>query len=203
MNLPAIQVLTVCGLDDLADRAGVTHVLSILDPGRPDPEAFGAYGPHHRTVLRFHDAIAPGEGIVPPGRADIDAILAFGDALGPEGEGHLLVHCHMGISRSTAALATLLAQAHPDEGEDRIVERLLAIRPQAWPNSLMIALADRALGRGGRLDAALARLYARQLGIFPRFDPVMRGLGRAREVEMGRQAATSQAGSNQRSASPS
>lgn len=190
MNLPSICVHTVCGLDDLARHGAsrVTHVLSVLDPDAPEPPAFAAYGPHRRAVLRFHDTIAEGPGLVPPEPEHVRALLAFGASLIGAGEGHLLVHCHMGISRSTAAMAALLAQAHPGEAEDRVYERLLAIRPQAWPNSRMIALADAELGRGGRLVAGLARLYRRQLGIFPRFDPVMRGLGRAREVEMGREA---------------
>src|SRR5271154_1014214 len=37
--------------------AGVTHVLSILDPGWPEPEAFNAFAPHRRLELRFHDVI--------------------------------------------------------------------------------------------------------------------------------------------------
>ena len=36
--------LTICGLDELDSHgtAAVTHVLSILDPGYPEPRAFAA-----------------------------------------------------------------------------------------------------------------------------------------------------------------
>jgi predicted protein tyrosine phosphatase len=99
--------------------------------------------------------------------------------------GHLLIHCHAGISRSTAATTMILAQALPRESEDAIVERLLRIRPQAWPNVLMIAVADELLGRSGRLIAAIAKLYARQLAARPELADVMRRGQRGREVDLG------------------
>ena len=67
---------------------------------------------------------------------------------------HLLVHCHAGISRSTAAMATLLARHTPVGEEDGIFQRIREIRPIAWPNSRMIGFADDILGRGGRLNAS-------------------------------------------------
>ena len=98
-------------------------------------------------------------------------------------DGHLLIHCHAGISRSTAAMAMLLAQAYPDESEAGIVGRLVAIRPQAWPNLRMIGFADDMLGRGGRLVEAVSRLHARQLAAKPHLAKVMGDLGRTGEVE--------------------
>ena len=185
-----ISLLTVCGLEELESHSArrVTHVLSILDPGWPEPEAFRAYDPHHRTRLDFHDAVEPGPGLILPAPEHVEAVLELGHALangaGEPDRAHLLVHCHMGISRSTAAMATLLAQRHPDEDEDRIFARLLEIRPQAWPNSRMIGFADELLGRGGRLTAALGRLYARHLALYPGTGDFMQANGRAREVEM-------------------
>ncbi len=57
----ALSALTVCGLDELDRHSarGVTHVLSILDPEWPEPEAFRDFDPHFRVTLRFHDAIDP------------------------------------------------------------------------------------------------------------------------------------------------
>ena len=185
MKSLAFSVLTVCGLEELDGHAGrgVTHVLSILDPDWPDPQAFLAFDPHTRATLRFHDAIEPGPGVVLPQRADVEAILAFGREAGDVR--HLLIHCHAGISRSTAAMLMILAQAHPRESEDAAVERLLAIRPQAWPNSRMIAFADELLGRDGRLNAALSRIYASRLKTQPEYAQLMRLGHRGREVELG------------------
>src|SRR5215212_2654380 len=190
MNSVFVSLLTICGLDELASHStqGVTHVLSILDPDWPEPVAFRAYDPHHRTTQQFHDVIEPAPGLILPDVHHVEAIFSFGYSLARDaarGEGHLLVHCHMGISRSTAAMLMLLAQAHPQADEDGLFERLHEIRPQAWPNSRMIAFADERLGREGRLTAALGRHYARQIAIKPGVAEPMRRAGRGREVDMG------------------
>ncbi len=184
----SFSLLTVCGLDELESHAdrGVTHVLSILDPTRDDHPAFSRYGDHRRLLLRFHDEIEPADAIVLPQREDVEAILAWGrDAYAEAGDGHMLVHCHMGISRSTAAMAMLLAQAHPDESETAIAERVRAIRPIAWPNLRMTEFADEILGRQGRLVAAAASLYAGNLARRPDLAEVMGRLNRSREVALG------------------
>jgi len=190
MTTKLLPDLTICGLDELGDHSAraVTHVLSILDPNWPEPEAFFAYDPHHRTEMHFSDAIEPGPAIVLPQAHHVEEILAFGANfqrdLAARGEGHLLIHCHAGISRSTAAMTTLLVQADPEATEERIFERLVAIRPKAWPNSRMIGFADDLLGLGGRLTEALRRHYGRRLALRPELADVMAGLNRAREVEM-------------------
>lgn len=156
---------TICGLSELSShcRAGVTHVLSILDPEAPDPGDLGGYPPHDQLTLRFHDIVAPAEGLIAPERKEVEALLAFGRRIADNSSDHLLIHCHMGVSRSTAAAAALLLQAEPDTDEDAALAHVLRIRPQAWPNSRMIALADELLRRQGRMVAALGRLYQRQL----------------------------------------
>ncbi len=186
MKPPALSVLTICGLDELDYHSarGVSHVLSILDPDWPEPAAFWAFDPHLRTTLYFHDAIEPAPEIVLPQKADVEAILAFGRSASDDLR-HLLIHYHAGISRSTAAMAMILAQAFPNENENAIVDRLMRIRPQAWPNSRMIGFADELLGRDGRLRAAVNKVYARQLATRPELAETMRHLDRAREVELG------------------
>jgi len=186
----SIQMLTICGISELPDQRerSVTHVLSILDPDHPDPEAFGAYDPHRRTTLRFHDIIHPIPGMILPEPEHVEAVLRFGlevaEGRHERAEGHLLVHCHMGVSRSTAAMLTLMAQTDPEEDDDRLFERLAEIRPQAWPNSRMIAFADDLLSRDGRLTEALRRHYGRQIRRMPHYAQLMRDLGRGCEVEM-------------------
>ena len=111
------------------------------------------------------------------------SILTFGRDAAEAGG--LLIHCHAGISRSTAATLMILAQARPDEKEDGLAERLLQSRPQAWPNSRMIEFADALLDRRGRLVAAIAGIYARQLEKRPELAEIMRRGNRAREVDLG------------------
>lgn len=188
MQRAPISLLTVCGLEELEGHGtrGVTDVLSILDPGWPEPP-FASYGEHRRTVLRFHDIVEEVPGQVAPRPEHVAEILALGSRLGedalPEGDRHLLIHCHMGISRSTAAMLMFLAQSYPDETDDELTARLVAIRPQAWPNARMIGFADEALGRRGGLSSAVTRVHANLMTARPHLAGVMRDLGRAREVD--------------------
>lgn len=182
--------LTICGIEELPGHSNrnVTHVLSIIDPDLPDLEAFGSYGEHHRTTLRFHDIIEPIPAQIMPRPDHVEAILKFGADFQarqePQAPSHLLVHCHMGISRSTAAMLTLMAQANPDETGESLFARLVLIRPQAWPNSQMIGFADEQLGRNGDLTRALARHYGRQIRNQPQYIDWMTRLGRSAELRM-------------------
>jgi hypothetical protein len=85
-------------------------------------------------------------------------------------------------------MAILLAQFNPDDDEDAVFTRVVEIRPQAWPNSRMIKLADQVMKKNGRFKTALGRLYARQLSAHPDIAQYMAKNGRIRELEMGRLA---------------
>jgi predicted protein tyrosine phosphatase len=177
--------LTVCGIEELTghSEAGVSHVLSILDPDWPVPEAFGSFGEHAKLELRFHDVIEAAPGVIPPREEDVQAILSFGRDLQAEAASRLLVHCHAGISRSTASMALILAQAQPALDAETILQGILGIREKAWPNLRILEMGDAMLGRGGTLPAAAAALYAHQLRIRPHLADIMRNAGRGREVD--------------------
>jgi predicted protein tyrosine phosphatase len=180
---------SICGLAELAGhcRNQVSHVLSILDPDWPVPEAFGEFGEHAKLELRFHDVIeADHPGAIAPQEPDIRELLAFGRDLlrEPRADAHLLVHCHAGISRSTASMALLLAQALPAVPGERILNEILCIRPQAWPNLRILEIGDRQLGRGGELVVAASGLYRTRLETDPDLAGQMRAGGRGREVAM-------------------
>lgn len=178
--------VTVCGIPELSSfgTAGVTHVLSILDPGYPEPSAFGRYGEHQRLELHFDDIVVPREDMIMPSRADVERVLAFGRDLTtePDGVGHLLVHCHAGVSRSTASLIMILAQARPDRPAREAVEAVVSIRPQAWPNLLMTEMADDILGRKGELVEAVHERHHAYGTAHPDFAVDIINWGRGREV---------------------
>jgi predicted protein tyrosine phosphatase len=127
---------SVCGIEELAGHCEscVSHVLSILDPDWPVPDAFGAYGDHARLELRFHHVIEEGyPDRSAPQQEHVADLLAFGRGLlgVPHDDAHLLVHCHAGISRSTASMALVLAQALPDVRPIEICE-FLKLAPPCW-----------------------------------------------------------------------
>ena len=184
--------VTVCGLEELSGPRAVdaTHVLSIMDPGWPEPEALRSFDVHRRLKLRFHDVIEPSPGWIAPERWDVELLLAFGRNLDtvPSGIGeeaidpHLLVHCHAGVSRSTAAAILLLAQRDPVMPAEDAVFEVVRRRPQAWPNLRMIEFGDELLGRDGEIVSAVAGLYRMALQREPGLVEAMIGNGRGREV---------------------
>lgn len=178
--------ITVCGVAELEGHCSInaSHVLSILDPDHPVPEAFGAFGEHEKLELRFHDIIDPMPGLLAPEPKDVAALLAFGGDM--SGATHLLVHCFAGISRSTASMAMILAQAMPDMAEDAVLAMVLGIREKAWPNLRMIEFGDAMLGRNGRLVEATHALHRLQLDVRPDIGDFMVGEGRQREVDAAR-----------------
>lgn len=159
-------------------------MLSILDPGYPAPPAFGSFGEHERLELRFNDIIDEREDAIAPRRADIERLLLFGRTLlgQPPSNAHLLVHCHAGVSRSTAAMALILAQSRPDCTAVDALAEVARIRPQAWPNLRMIELGDMLLGRGGEIVAAIRQHYRAVAFRQPELVPAMIAAGRGREV---------------------
>lgn len=184
--MASIQV-TICGLDELVlhRQAGVTHVLSILDPGWPEPDEFDRWEPHDRLQLRFNDVIDDGSDreVKPPTAEHVARLLEFGRSLPPVGSVHLLVHCHAGISRSTAAAILVLAQRDPTRDAHDIVDQIARRRPQAWPNLRMIEMGDRMLGREGGLVDAARRRYREFAAARPDFAADRRAEGRAREID--------------------
>jgi predicted protein tyrosine phosphatase len=187
-RLAPFQV-TICGIDELGFHweAGVTHVLSILDPGWPEPEALGAFDAHRRLELRFHDVIEAGPGWIAPERLDVEQLLSFGRDLTESRGTHLLVHCHAGVSRSTAAATLILAQARPDRPAEEVLQAVVRQRSHAWPNLRILELGDALLDRRGEIVDAARAIYRRRLEREPWMIEQMIEGGRGREVaEAGR-----------------
>lgn len=175
--------LVICGLPEIDGTLDerVTHVLSILDPGTPEPAKFAELPADQLLRLRFHDVI---ETDIPlmnaPAQEHIDAIMTFGTAA-KRAHHRILIHCHMGISRSTAAAVMLMAE-HGLEPE-AAVAHVAGIRPIAWPNLRMIELADAHLGLEQQLVHAVRRHHARALQKRPEMKEAFIRHGRAREIE--------------------
>lgn len=67
----------------------------------------------------------------------------------------LVVHCYAGISRSTASAFASICALNPHRNEDSIAQALRRASPTATPNIRIVSLADRLLGREGRMVAAI------------------------------------------------
>lgn len=190
MNNLALSDLVVCGVEELPEhgRRGFTHVATLIDPDWPEITAFETFDTHERRMFLCHDVIDPLPGKTVPSRELVEDVLAFGKSLADDARGggrvRLLIHCHKGVSRSSAAMLSFLAQVYRDEPVEALYNRLRTIRPQAWPNSVMVGYIDDYLDYGGALVDGLRTHYGLRLQVNPRTGEWMRSNGRAREVEM-------------------
>ena len=162
MSIKAARIngleVSVCGVGELPDFAdqGVTHVVSLWDgyeAENPEP-CLRVSAIFPRAKLRFgffNDVFTVFSGDYPPQRAAIQGILKFTAGLG-KGD-YLLVHCAVGISRSTAIVFATLCHHAGLGHEAECFRALKRIRPSASPNPLIVEFADELLGRGGALIA--------------------------------------------------
>jgi predicted protein tyrosine phosphatase len=151
-------MIVVCSLRAAHEQVAALKAkkaISILASEMEHPRFETVEGDDHLR-LTFHDVAASSPGLTAPGAHDMARLLGFIRAW--DRSAPLLIHCWAGISRSTAAgyIATCLLQPQRDE-----MELALALRqasPSATPNPMLVALADEALARDGRMVAAIRRI---------------------------------------------
>ena len=137
-----------------------SHLLTLMvDPYVETPDGIA---PERHLRLHIHDIVEPAEGTVCPSPSHIGELLAF--ARSWDREQPLLVHCWAGISRSTAAAFVVLCDIHGPGHELTLARALRFHAPHAHPNRALVRHADDALGRQGRMIAAVEAMgEARQV----------------------------------------
>ena len=152
-----MSTIHVCPLSDLEATlasSGARRMVSLMGPGKA--QARPGQIDDGFLAMEFHDIGEPREGLSPPTREHVGRLLEF--LAGWDQRSTLLIHCWMGISRSTAAAAIALAQHRPDGDMTALAARLRQASPMATPNPLMISIADDLLQLDGRLRDAIAAI---------------------------------------------
>jgi predicted protein tyrosine phosphatase len=103
--------------------------------------------------LRLHDISAPLDGYIMPDEEHVTDLLQF--VRGWDRSAPLVVHCFAGISRSTASAYASVCALNPHRDEASIARALRGASPTATPNIRIVSLADKLLGRDGRMVAAI------------------------------------------------
>jgi predicted protein tyrosine phosphatase len=155
MTFPVVIVEPVEGAEELLlqdpDAALFRSVISISShPVKLRPKCL----PDNRRnvlYLTFDDIDHPEHGEKPPKTDDVLKILEF--TKNNSASTSILVHCHAGISRSTATAVIMhmfwLGRGNEQQALD-MVSRSIVDR-MIHPNSLLIKLADDVMGCGGNL----------------------------------------------------
>lgn len=152
------MTLLVCPLSQVETARALhrpSHLVSLLSPNSA-AEAWPDGDGETCLRLAFHDIAEIREGFTAPDAALVARLLDF--ASGWDAARPMLVHCWAGVSRSTAAAFIIACQRAPGRSVRDIAQALRAAAPYATPNPLMVGLADTALGRAGRMTAAIAEI---------------------------------------------
>jgi predicted protein tyrosine phosphatase len=153
--MPRLHVCSLARIHEVVEAAGARSMVTLLSPGtmvvRPSVIAL-----ERHLHIAMSDIVDHSPGQVLPDAVHVDALIAF--VRGWDRREPMLIHCFAGVSRSTASayIAACLLAPHRDERE--VARALRAASPTATPNSRLVALADAALGRSGRMSEAIASI---------------------------------------------
>lgn len=147
-----IHVCPLSRLEQTVSRTGAGRLVTLLsaDMNMARPASIPAQDHLH---LRMNDIAELRDGLTLPGEAHVRRLLDF--AGGWNREKPMVIHCHAGVSRSTAAAYIVAAALNPAANEAELAAMLRWHSPSATPNSRLIAVADALLGREGRMVAAI------------------------------------------------
>ena len=147
-----LLVAPLSSLEDVIANHAPSHLVSLLSPEHmiETPPGFAA---SRHLKLGVNDIVDPAAGPAPPAMSHVEALLTFSRSW--NGEEPLLIHCWAGISRSMASAFTILCDRLGPGHEIEIARAMRQRAPHAQPNRLLVSHADKSLGRGGRMLAAL------------------------------------------------
>jgi predicted protein tyrosine phosphatase len=147
-----IHVCSLAALPETVKATGASHILTVManvnQVQRPDSVL-----PANHLKVQVDDITEPMDGFVAPSDSHVEQVLSF--VRGWDRAAPLVVHCYAGISRSTASAFAAACALNPHRDEISIARQIRAASPIAAPNRLIVSLADKALGRDGRMLRAL------------------------------------------------
>jgi predicted protein tyrosine phosphatase len=135
--------------------ARVSHLVTLIN-GETPISTPPSVGPDRHLKLSMNDICEPQDGLVLPCENHVSDLIDF--TLEWDRKAPLLIHCWAGISRSTAAAFISLCALNPDADEHGLARVLRRASPTAFPNRRLVALADEALERRGRMTAAIEHI---------------------------------------------
>ena len=151
--MPRLHVCSLARLHETASSTGASHLVTLLSPGGVSVVRPSSIDPDRHLAIGVSDIAEPLHGHTHASADHIDRLLAFARAW--DRRAPLLIHCYAGVSRSTAAAFVAVCALAPDRDEREVAGALRRASPTATPNTRLVALADEALGRSGRMVAAI------------------------------------------------
>jgi predicted protein tyrosine phosphatase len=154
-NCPEKAMIHVCSLARLHDtvqQSGALHIVTLLKH-TDRVERPNHISEANHLVLGMDDITIQMDGYVIPCEEHVGRLISF--VRGWDRAKPLVVHCYAGISRSTAGAYVAACALNGERSELAIAKELRRASATATPNVRIVSLADRMLGRDGRMVAAI------------------------------------------------
>lgn len=147
-----IHVCSLAALPATVEALGASHILTVMANVNQVVRPASVLEANHLRIS-MDDINEPADGFTAPSHVHVEQALTFirkWDRAAP-----MVIHCYAGISRSTASAFMAVCALNPHRDESSIARQIRAASPTAYPNRLIVTLADQVLGRDGRMVRAL------------------------------------------------
>ena len=150
-----IHVCSLARLHDTVAETRASHMVTLLRLiDRVQRPATITEANH--LILSMDDIMMPMDGYTHPAEEHVHGLIDFvrrWDRQAP-----VVMHCYAGISRSTAGAFITACALNPGRDEAAVARAIRGSSKTAMPNAMLVAHADRILGRKGRMIAAVEAL---------------------------------------------
>jgi predicted protein tyrosine phosphatase len=150
--------LHVCSLSRVAETVRVTGARSLVTLINVDTLVArpAEIDPQRHLFIGMSDITEPLDGHILPAAQHVRKLIDFAKSWNRNEP--LVIHCHAGVSRSTAAAFIIACALAPSRPETEIADAIRRASHTATPNRRMVAIADAMLKRAGRMIAAVERI---------------------------------------------
>ena len=153
--MPTLHVCSLARLHDTVAALDASHVVTLINAATVFERPPSVAAERH-LFIGVSDIVEPLDGHILPAEEHVSRLLDFVRAWPRQKP--LVIHCYLGISRSTAAAFIAACALAPHRREADIAEALRRASGIATPNRRLVAVADALLGRDGRMVEAIARI---------------------------------------------
>jgi predicted protein tyrosine phosphatase len=153
--MPRLHVCSLARVAETVRASGARSLVTLINvdtlvarPAEIDPQ--------RHLFIGMSDISEPLDGHILPAEQHVRKLIDFAKSWNRNEP--LVIHCHAGVSRSTAAAFIIACALAPSRPETEIADAIRRASHTATPNRRMVAIADAMLKRAGRMIAAVERI---------------------------------------------
>ena len=153
--MPRLHVCSLARVAETVRATGARTLVTLINvetlvarPAEIDPQ--------NHLFIGMSDISEPLDGHILPAEQHVRELIEFAKSW--DRNEPLVIHCHAGVSRSTAAAFIVACALTPSRPEAEIADAIRRASHTATPNRRMVAIADAMLGRSGRMITAVERI---------------------------------------------